>query len=132
MVSKNLSVCLSVTNFDLNYLRTGKIASSLMRSKMKTIKKKFACLGAAAVSVSPFLPQKQPFLEFLPGNNYPDSHHSQGVSNLPHKFHLYLIIPFNRINPRAPILSSTPSISGQQLDFFFFVVVFIVCPLNHF
>ena len=31
-------------------------------------------------------------VEFLPGNNYPDSHHSQGVWNLPHKFHLYLII----------------------------------------
>ena len=27
----------------------------------------------------------------LPGNEYPDSHHSQGVWNLPHKFHLYLI-----------------------------------------
>ena len=30
-------------------------------------------MGAAAVFVSPFLPQKQPFLEFLPGNNYPDA-----------------------------------------------------------
>ena len=25
-------------------------------------------------------------------NNHPDSHHSQGVWNLPHKFHLYLIV----------------------------------------
>ena len=25
-------------------------------------------------------------------NNYLDSYHSQGVWNLPHKFHLYLII----------------------------------------
>ena len=25
MVSKNLSVCLSVTNFDINYIRTGEI-----------------------------------------------------------------------------------------------------------
>ena len=50
-----------------------------MSSKMETIKKKFARLGAAAVSVSPCLPQKQPFLEYLPGNNNPDSHHSQGV-----------------------------------------------------
>ena len=55
-------------------------------------KKKFASLAAAAVLVSPFLHQKQPFLELLSGNNYLDSHHSQGVWNLPHKFDLYLIV----------------------------------------
>ena len=48
-----------------------------MNKKIKTISKKFAGLGAAAVFVSLFLPQKQPFLEYLPGNNYPDSHHSK-------------------------------------------------------
>ena len=31
-------------------------------------------------------------ITFLPVNNYPDAHHSQGVWNLPHKFHLYLIM----------------------------------------
>ena len=31
-------------------------------------------------------------ITFLAGNNYPDWHHLQGVWNLPHKFHLYLII----------------------------------------
>ena len=30
--------------------------------------------------------------DFLAGNNYPDSPHLQGVWNLPHKFHLYLIL----------------------------------------
>ena len=38
-----------------------------------------ATLAATAVFVSPFLPQKQLFLDFLPGNNYPDSHHLLGV-----------------------------------------------------
>ena len=33
-------------------------------------------------------PQKK---TFWGGNNYPDSHHLQGVWNLSHKFHLYLI-----------------------------------------
>ena len=31
MVSKNLSVCLSVSNFDLNYLRTGEIDDTTMK-----------------------------------------------------------------------------------------------------
>ena len=56
----------------------------------------YISLIVAIVFVSLFLPQKQPFLEFLPGNNYPDSHHLQGVWNLPHKFHLYLINSFIR------------------------------------
>ena len=50
-----------------------------MSSKMEIISKNFARLGAATVFVSLFLPQKQPFLGFLPGNNYPDLHYSQGV-----------------------------------------------------
>ena len=73
MVSKNLSFCLSVTNFDLNL-------------------KKFATLAATAVFVIPFWHQNQPFSE---------SHFWQeivtltrticrGIWNLPHKFHLYL------------------------------------------
>ena len=33
--------------------------------------------------------------DFLAGYNYPDSPYSQGVWNLPHKFHLYLIIVIN-------------------------------------
>ena len=36
--------------------------------------------------------KKQLIYDFLAGNNYPDSPYSQGVWNLPHKFHLYLII----------------------------------------
>ena len=35
--------------------------------------------------------KKKLIYDFLAGNNYPDSPHSQGVWNLPHKFHLYLI-----------------------------------------
>ena len=38
-----------------------------MNSKMETISIKFAGWGAAKVFVNPFLPQKQLFLEFLPG-----------------------------------------------------------------
>ena len=33
-------------------------------------------------------------VKLLTENNYPDLHHSQGVWNLPHKFHLYLILIF--------------------------------------
>ena len=47
MVSKNLSVCLSVTNFDPNYLRTGRI-------EWAEIEKKFATLAARAVFVNMF------------------------------------------------------------------------------
>ena len=43
-------VCLSVTNFDLNYLRTGEI------------EKKFARLGARAVFICPFLTKKSQIL----------------------------------------------------------------------
>ena len=35
---------------------------------------------------------KTAYFDFLAGNNYPDSSHSQGVWNLPNKFHLYLIL----------------------------------------
>ena len=38
-----------------------------------------------------FLP-KQLICDFLAGNNYSGSPHSQGVWNLPHKFHFYLIL----------------------------------------
>ena len=55
----------------------------------KTMWKKFATLAARAVFVSLF--QKLPIFDFLAGNNYPDSPLSQGVWNLPHKFHIYLI-----------------------------------------
>ena len=48
MVSKNFSVCLSVTNFDPNYLGTG-------RTEWAEI-----------------------FKGFLAGNNYPNLPHSQG------------------------------------------------------
>ena len=41
---------------------------------------------------------------FLPGNNYPDLHHLQGIWNLPHKFHLYLV---HKMLFYFPIVSST-------------------------
>ena len=52
MVSKNLSVCLSVVNFDPNYLRTGKTEWA-----------------------------KKLIYDFLAGNNYPDSPHLNGCVN---------------------------------------------------
>ena len=69
MVSKNLSVCLSVAKFDLNYLRTGEIewaeTQSPTNSKIITSSKKVAGLRARAVLIGHILhvfAQKQPFL----------------------------------------------------------------------
>ena len=61
-------VCLSAAKFDLNYLRTGEIEWAKFFLNI--------------------------FVKKCCPNTYPDSHHSQGVWNLPHKFHLYLIIIF--------------------------------------
>ena len=52
-------------------------------------------MAARAVFVSAFfiiILQKQLIYDFLAGNNYPNSPHLQGVWNLPHKCHLYLIV----------------------------------------
>ena len=104
MVSKKLSVCLSFTNFDPNYLGTGRTEWAEIflghfrknddlssNQKPKTIWKKFATLAAPAVFVSSFLLQKQLIYDFQHKNNHSDLHHLQGVWSLPHKFHLYLI-----------------------------------------
>ena len=47
--------------------------------------------GCQSCFCKPVFLQKQLIYDFLAGNNYPDSPHSQGVWNLPHKFHPYLI-----------------------------------------
>ena len=56
-----LSVCLSVTNFDLNY-------------------KKVCNFGCHSSFCNPVFASKTVIfrISFLAGNNYPDSHHSQG------------------------------------------------------
>ena len=59
------------------------------------LRKKEVCkFGYCCRFYKPVFASKTAVLEFLPGNNYPDLHHSQGVWNLPHKFHLYLIVIF--------------------------------------
>ena len=78
MVSKNLPVCLSVINFDPNYLRTGKTIDLSSNQNQKPLEKKFAELATRAFFVSQFLFQKQLLYDFLAGNNYPNSPHSQG------------------------------------------------------
>ena len=50
-----------------------------------------SCFGKPFFCCCFFL-QKQLIYDFLAGNNSPDLPHLQGVWNLPHKFHLYLII----------------------------------------
>ena len=57
----------------------------------------FARLAARAVFVSSFFLQKQLMYDFLAGNNYPNSPHSQGGMKFATQFHLYLI--FNRLPP---------------------------------
>ena len=55
--SKNLSVCLSVKNFDLNYLWTGKIEWSEILFSIKAVnnfKKMLTCLAARNVFASLF------------------------------------------------------------------------------
>ena len=99
MVSKNLSVCLSVINFDPNYFKTGKTEwAKKIYGKNQSLKKfylskkwtvglgpraktatKFAGLAARAVFGSLFFFKKQLIYDFLAGNYYPDSPHSQGV-----------------------------------------------------
>ena len=77
-------------------LRTGKqnglkfLIFQLNRTKNQ-LKKKFSRLAARAVIESHLFLQKNPFYDFLAGNNYLDSPHLQGVWHLPNKFHLYLI-----------------------------------------
>ena len=78
MVSKNLSVCLSVINFDLNYLFYKRLFDLSSNQNQKLIKKIFARLAARAVFGSPFILQKQLIYDFLSGNNYPDRPHLQG------------------------------------------------------
>ena len=101
--------------------------------KWKPFQKKFARLGAAAVSVSLFLPQKQPFLDFLQGNNYSDSHHLQGVWNLPHKLQLYLILYFLMLVP-SPILILWGLIvrPTQEHRKYLFNILFIISKLFNF
>ena len=76
MVSKNLSVCL----WSKNHL------------------KKVCRFGGQSCFVCAFLLWKQVIYDKIPNlpkfwtKNCPVSHHKQGVWNLPHKFHLYLII----------------------------------------
>ena len=62
-----------------------------MNSKMETISKQLATLAATAVFVSPFLPQNSHFQTL---NKKTTQTHTipRGVWNLPHKFHLHLII----------------------------------------
>ena len=99
-----------MTNFDINYLRTSEIEWAeifLGHLCQKVIFQNFlfswqgAGMAWAERWKANFLSKyfllarfclKTAFMEFLPGNNYPDSHHLQGVWNLPHKFHLYLIV----------------------------------------
>ena len=77
-------------------IRTGKqnglkfLIFQLNRTKNQ-LKKKFSRLAARAVIESHLFLQKNPFYDFLAGNNYLDSPHLQGVWHLPNKFHLYLI-----------------------------------------
>ena len=77
-----LSVCPSVINFDPKYCRTGRTVhisnSSFIHPKQKTISKKFA--------------SKTVIFLYLTKNNYLYSRHSQGVWNLQHNFHVYLIL----------------------------------------
>ena len=98
MVSKNLSVCLSVTKFDPNYLRTGRTEWAEIFWGEKSLQ----LLAARAVFESLFFLQKQLIYGFLAGNNYPDLPHSQGqrVWNLPHKYNLYLIFKLQYCNNR--------------------------------
>ena len=70
-----LSVCLSVTNFDLNYLGSGRIVDLSSNQNQKPFETKFATLAVRAVYVSSFLLKKQLIYDFLAGNKNP---------NLPH------------------------------------------------
>ena len=81
-MSKNLSVCLSVCDKlwpQLCYFTKDYLIFHLTRTKNHL--KKVCTFGCQSCFCKPVFASKNP-----------DLHHSQGVWNLPHKFHLYLII----------------------------------------